>query len=239
MEYIHVRTLEKYHPGYKDRELKWAKIQFGMVQGDPDCEMITDEIDFGRLIKLILLELQARKPIPIDDIYLTKKGFNLKKRPISLTINMLQNFLTIVPEDSKNCVLDIDKEVDKEVDKDKEIDSGEANMRYKILEEKFQSFWKAYPRKDNKPTVKRIFYKLNPDDELFSGMMQALQNQIQAGMYEDKKYTPMPSTWLNQERWNNEIIIKEKANGIYSKHITEDKLRRISEDIANDTDLQR
>lgn len=120
-----------------------------------------------------------------------------------------------------------------------EIEDKGKKMKDEILLEKFQAFWKLYPRKDDKKATQIKFNKLNPDDEMFSGMMQALQNQIQAGMYEDKKYTPMPSTWLSKERWNNEIIIKGKTDGIYSKHITEDKLRKISEDIANDTDLQR
>ena len=47
MQYIHIRSLEKYHPGYKDRTLQWAKIHFKMVQGDPDCEMITNEMSKG------------------------------------------------------------------------------------------------------------------------------------------------------------------------------------------------
>lgn len=104
MQYVHVRNIEAYHPGYKDRMLHWAKIHCSMVQGDPDCELITEEIDWGRLIKFILLELAAQKPIPLDMNYLTKKGFNLKKRPITLTLQMLHNFIDIVTEDSKVCI---------------------------------------------------------------------------------------------------------------------------------------
>jgi len=124
-KYLHIRSLEKYHPGYKDRELKWAKMYFNMVQGDPDCEMITSEIDFARLIKFIILELQAKRPIPLEPEYLKRKGFDIKKRPISLTINMLHNFVEVVTDcygnqngDVKTCVLDKDKEEDKEEDKE-------------------------------------------------------------------------------------------------------------------------
>ena len=98
MEYIHVKNLEKYHPGYKDRKLIWAKIFFNMVQGDPDCEMIENETDWARLIKFIILELQARKPIPLSDKYLIRKGFDLKKRSISLTIKELHEFIEIHQE---------------------------------------------------------------------------------------------------------------------------------------------
>src|SRR3990167_1572003 len=102
MQYIHIKNLEKYHPGYKDRSLKWAKIMFNMVQGDPDCEMITNEVDWARLIKFILLELQAKRPIPLDSDYLKKKGFDLKKRPITLTLDMLQNFVEISSDPLQN-----------------------------------------------------------------------------------------------------------------------------------------
>ena len=103
MKYIHVKALEKYHPGYKDRKLRWAKIYFDMVQGDPDCELIENEIDWGRLLKFILLELQAQKPIPLNDQYLIKKGFDPEMRPISLTIQMLHNFIEVVTQDLKVC----------------------------------------------------------------------------------------------------------------------------------------
>ena len=108
MNYIHIKNLEKYHPGYKDRVLQWAKIYFKMAQGDPDVEMI-NEIDWGRLIKLILLELQAKTPIPINDDYLIRKGFDIKIRPISLTINMLHNFLDVVTQSSDKCHIYIEK----------------------------------------------------------------------------------------------------------------------------------
>lgn len=110
MEYIHVKNIEKFHPGYKDRTLQWAKIYFKMVQGDPDCEMIDSEIDWGRLIKFILLELEAQKPIPLNPKYLTRKGFDLKKRPIKLTIAMLHNFLEVIHLESETCVVDKEEE---------------------------------------------------------------------------------------------------------------------------------
>lgn len=99
MQYIHVKSLDKFHPGYKDRTLLWAKINICMVQGDPEMEMIENETDKWRFVCFILLELQAQKPIPLNDDYFRRKGFDLKKRPISLTIKMLHNFLDIVTSD--------------------------------------------------------------------------------------------------------------------------------------------
>ena len=119
MKYIHVRNLEKYHPGYKDRTLQWGKIFINMVEGDPDCELIDNETDWGRFIKMILLELRAQKPLPDLDVYWTKKGFNLKKRPMTLTLRMLHSFLDIVTEDKIPCYAE--KEEEKRKKKEKEV----------------------------------------------------------------------------------------------------------------------
>lgn len=121
MQYIHVRNLEKYHPGYKDRTLQYAKIFTRMVQGDPDCELIDNEVDWGRLIKFILLELEAQSPLPLSPLYLMKKGFNLKTRPIELTLRMLHNFLDIVTDEKNERNVDKEEKEDKE-DKEEEED---------------------------------------------------------------------------------------------------------------------
>lgn len=111
MQFIHVKNLETFHPGYKDRQLVWAKIYFDMVQGDPEFELIENEVDKWRFVGLICLELRAQKPLPNDDKY-WKKYFDIKKRPMSMTLNMLQKFLESVTEDENSC--SVDKEEDKE-----------------------------------------------------------------------------------------------------------------------------
>lgn len=114
MKYIHVKNLEHFHPGYRDRKLQWAKIYFTMIQGDPETEML-HEIDRARLVSFILLELEAQQPIPLDKDYFLRKGFDLKIRPISVTIKLLHNFIELVDDKSKTCVIEKSKRrVDKE-----------------------------------------------------------------------------------------------------------------------------
>ena len=93
-KYIHVKNLEKYHPKYKDRNLVWCKVYFTMIDGDPEFEMI-DEIDKWRFLAFVILELKSKKPIPLDNVYLSRKGFDLKKRPISKTIEVLHEFIEV------------------------------------------------------------------------------------------------------------------------------------------------
>lgn len=116
MEYIHIKRIEDYHPKYKDRELQWCKAYFKMLNADPEFEML-EEIDKWRFLAFVMLELQTKKPVPVDEPYLARKGFNFKKRPMSLTIKMLHNFIILVDEGEKLCSIEVDKEVEEEVDK--------------------------------------------------------------------------------------------------------------------------
>lgn len=115
-KYIHVKNLEKYHPSYQDRKLIWCKAYFSMINADPDFEMLC-EIDKWRFIAFVMLELQTQKPILINNEYLTRKGFDLKKRSIELTLQMLHTFIETVTKPLQN--------------RDVEEDKGEYKREYK------------------------------------------------------------------------------------------------------------
>ena len=98
MEYVEIKNLEKYHPGYTDRSLIWCKVYFNILNADPEFELMC-EIDKWRFIAFIMLQLQIKKPVPLDKNYLLRKGFDLKKRPIQLTLLMLHKFINVRKQD--------------------------------------------------------------------------------------------------------------------------------------------
>lgn len=65
-----------------------------MLNGDPEFELLP-EVDQWRFIKFIMLEIQTKKPVPLERSYLSRKGFDLRKRSISLTLQMLHNFVEV------------------------------------------------------------------------------------------------------------------------------------------------
>jgi|SRR3990170_4444333 len=71
----------------------------------------------------------------------------------------------------------------------------------------FESFWKEYPNKKAKIKAEGIFLKKCRDEKLFAEIMTALNNQKQTEQWQkdNGKFIPHPSTWLNQERWKDEI----------------------------------
>ena len=222
MKYVHVRNLEKYHPGYKDRSLQWAKIYFNMVQGDPDCEMIDDEVDFARLIKFIILELQAKKPIPVDNSYLQKKGFNLKKRSIELTLRSLHNFLVIDTQLSESSIYSLSSSLSSSNNLSNSISTKEERFP---AENYFEEIWKKYPNSDGKKAAKKSFLLTVKTEEDWKNINIAL------GKYKickkvRKGFIKNGSTWFNN--WQDWTDYKEEG-GVNDDVLSEDEEKRAKE----------
>jgi len=73
----------------------------------------------------------------------------------------------------------------------------------------FDVFWKAYPRKVNKreALIRWKNKKLPPINELLEILEK--QKQTEQWKKDDGRFIPHPSTWLNQERWDDEILTQK------------------------------
>ena len=69
----------------------------------------------------------------------------------------------------------------------------------------FESFWEIYPKHQDKKKAKQKFLKLCKDEKKYQEIMQGLRNVLPVWAKKDTKYIPMPTTWLNGERWNDEV----------------------------------
>ena len=72
---------------------------------------------------------------------------------------------------------------------------------------RFSSFWAAYPRKAAKQDAQKAWAKLAPDDQLLAVMLRALKVQIQSEQWtrDGGRYIPLPATWLNGRRWEDDM----------------------------------
>lgn len=77
----------------------------------------------------------------------------------------------------------------------------------KLLLERFNSFWKLYPNKVAKPKALASFSKQCKDEADFLRIMHGLSQHILCEQFvkDDGKFIPHPTTWLNQERYNDEV----------------------------------
>ena len=82
----------------------------------------------------------------------------------------------------------------------------------------FENFWQQYPRKIGKLTAKRSWEKLNQENQ-----QKALEAIVEHRKYwsakgTDWEFIPHASTWLNQERFEDQIVIQEKKKEVLAWH---------------------
>jgi len=70
----------------------------------------------------------------------------------------------------------------------------------------FDTFWSAYPRKVGKGAARKSFEKAIKKTDLKT-ILDAVEAQRQSLQWtrEDGQFIPHPATWLNQERWADEV----------------------------------
>ena len=74
------------------------------------------------------------------------------------------------------------------------------------LRERFETFWRAYPRRVGKSAAWRAWQQRHPGAELLQQILSALAWQIKQDSWirEAGRYVPNPATWLNAARWEDE-----------------------------------
>lgn len=117
-----------------------------------------------------------------------------------------------ISNELSNTDIDIDKDID--IDTDKEVIntniSCNENSIIEVLSQKemwFESFWEIYPKHQDKKKAKQKFLKLCTNEKEYKAIMDGLRNVLPVWAKKDTKYIPMPTTWLNGERWNDEVNV--------------------------------
>jgi len=80
-----------------------------------------------------------------------------------------------------------------------------------VQRDRFEEFWKLYPRKRNKFDAMQVWNTLNPDDELFEAIMAGLDKAINSKEWKEQegRFIPYPATWLRKSRWLDEYTEDE------------------------------
>ena len=88
-----------------------------------------------------------------------------------------------------------------------EVKDKEKKKHSEVTEERFERFWKVYPRRQGKGDARKAFAKINPSEALLGQMLTAVI--AASASFQWKKdggqFIPLPATWLNQERWLDEV----------------------------------
>lgn len=110
------------------------------------------------------------------------------------------------------------------------------------IDEMFDKFWKAYPKRKDKKRAYKVFMKIKPDNELLQQMLDCIEREKQSldWLKDNGQYIPYPSSWLNGERWNDEditdtvTIIGNKPKAVpVVKNVALESLRSAAEKSTN------
>ena len=80
------------------------------------------------------------------------------------------------------------------------------NVIVNIYNKYFNEFWEKYPRKVAKKYAFECYQRIEITEELHQMMLSAIDKQRHSKSWDDVRYIPHPSTWLNQRRWEDEIV---------------------------------
>lgn len=155
---------------------------------------------------------------------------NISKRTITNVINQLKenNLIDVVQQGrglpakiyvkklkpninaSRNDFIESNNEQEDEIKEEKQV--KEKSKTENKQQEYFSIFWASYPKKVGKGAAEKSWKKIKPTKDLLEKMLNAIETAKQSMQWnkDNGQYIPNPATWLNQKRWEDEIIIDNK-----------------------------
>lgn len=77
----------------------------------------------------------------------------------------------------------------------------------------FDEFWAAYPRKEKKKAAYQIWVRNNLTDQAEKILTDLYDRKARHDRWDDISFIPLPTTYLNNESWEDEIIDKHLSQG--------------------------
>lgn len=76
-----------------------------------------------------------------------------------------------------------------------------------VHRQRFDAFWSVYPKRVGKGAAEKWWRKRKPSQSLTDTMISAVQEQAKSDQWrrEGGQFIPNPTTWLNQERWKDDV----------------------------------
>jgi len=84
------------------------------------------------------------------------------------------------------------------------------NTHNKEYIDRFDVFWKKYPRKVAKPNAQKAWLRIKPDDVVLKKMLDAINQQGLSS--KEIQFVPHPATWLNAKRWEDEVATASSSS---------------------------
>lgn len=97
--------------------------------------------------------------------------------------------------------------------KENTINTKDTNNKDLSTPEFFEVFWSLYPRKVAKPNALKAWRKIKPNNLLAAEIMDGLKKHKASRQWQEDngRFIPHPATFLNQERWKDEVESKKES----------------------------
>ena len=84
------------------------------------------------------------------------------------------------------------------------------------VRDRFARFWKVYPKKRSKGQAEKVFFRIDPDEQLLETMIATIERATTSEdwLKEDGKYIPYPASWLGARGWEDEIAAPPRAGAV-------------------------
>lgn len=146
-------------------------------------------------------------------------AFRARQKQITQACDVTENQSNVTVTLCNATELDKELELDKDINIDTCPNSGTKKSKANKDFISFNDFWILYPKKQAKAAAEKAYLKIKPDRELFEKMKKTLEAQKASFDWqkENGRYIPLPATWLNGKRWEDEL--EDVHSGLQSRNI--------------------
>jgi len=193
---------------FKDRKPPWIKLYRDLLDDLEWHEL--DPLAAKSLVAIWLIASENDGELP----EMKKLAFRLRvteKQAISIVSQLdhwlIQDDINVISDRYQDDSLEIEKETEKETDIKKLISSKKPRLTGSA---EFDKFWMIYPRKVNKGLAMKAWEKaaIKAAPALIIAAVEAWKNSKD---FPEPDFIPHPSSWLNGERWSDELSDKKQV----------------------------
>jgi len=180
---------------------RWVSVKVG--RAETEVEILPGQFIFGRA--------SASKKLNMNQNTIWKRMQKLKNmRNLTIESNSKYSVISIVNWDTyQGSEKESNSKSNSQVTARQQPGNTNKNVK-KVKEDIYTSnfllFWEAYPRKIGKGKAFENYQKIKQPRPSLKIILDAIEIQNKLDNWSDLRFIPHPATWLNQRRWEDELM---------------------------------
>ena len=214
---MNVKNWDRFQHYHDGRTLVWIRLHKSLLD---NYDFATLSGDDAKVLVLCWL-VAAEKDGELPDVPALAFRLRMDPRKLGTSLRALadKGFLESVPSCTKSVQKNTETQAVLLPREEERRGEGETEERRDCApttrESAFETFWAAYPRKTAKGEARKAWAKLDPVGGLLESIMAAVEAQKNSRQWlaDGGRFIPHASTWLNQARWEDEVVDNGKQCG--------------------------